>query len=353
MKSSHCIKITLAFLAGIITLLTPLYSTPSSETKATSRPLVIYSHGFGGNRLRVFLVTKGYDHLINYLYGEPKETYRVKHYLFDPQLHHIVSFNYPDVYLDFGIRGSIPNLQNANIAQQADIGHLAKILSRYQEQTHNGVIGYGYSRGAATWLTTLGTGNAPYMPNVLIVEAPFATTHNTSLFAFIKSSLQSLAELFAFDQTTTDHLLKRIVGSFFQQHDVGGTQPINVVANIPHDLPILLVHAQDDAVIPIDDSRKLYLELVKSGHKHVYLLELPEGGHGLCLWGPYGELYRNVVHTFYQKYNLPYNPDFAQGISLENYQPTEQDIENKFQQPLCEPPKVTTTSYKVSFSASI
>ncbi|KJK04433.1 alpha/beta hydrolase [Burkholderiaceae bacterium 26] len=45
------------------------------------------------------------------------------------------------------------------------------------------------------------------------------------------------------------------------------------------DVPVLFLHGDDDQIVPIDDSAKLGVELVKSGTLKVY----PGGSHGMCV----------------------------------------------------------------------
>ena len=45
------------------------------------------------------------------------------------------------------------------------------------------------------------------------------------------------------------------------------------------DVPVLFLHGDDDQIVPIDDSAKLGVELVKNGTLKVY----PGGSHGMCV----------------------------------------------------------------------
>ena len=78
-------------------------------------------------------------------------------------------------------------------------------------------------------------------------------------------------------------------------------------------------------------SYNLYKELLKAGHKKVYLLELASGEHGKLTQCPEHELYRNVIHAFYQENNLPHNKVCAQkGICMLSYcKPTYDEIAKK------------------------
>lgn len=323
------------------------------QAHAKKKVVSIYSHGFGGSKMRVLLLTKGHDGILSYFYGQHKSLLKIGKYLFNPDKHHIVSFNYPDVAIDFGMFGSLPNLSNANVAQGKDIETMHKVLRRYRN--NKDIIGYGYSRGAATWITALGSNDLPTdvtLPKALILEAPFATIQSTSLFSFIKETMDSILQTFPYARTLRNKITHAIFNGFIQQHNVDGTQPINVVNKIDRSIPILLVHAQDDPIIPINDTRKIYLKLVKSGRKNVYLLELPKGGHGLCLWGEYGNLYCSTAHAFYKKYNLPHSKEFAQETDLSKLQPSIQSVQKRINKKKSKKKKTRSKAYTAKVSMS-
>lgn len=328
----------------------PLFLQAEEKKKVVS----IYSHGFGGSKMRVLLLSKGYDGILSYFYGQHESMLNIGKYLFNPDKHHIVSFNYPDVAIDFGIFGSLPNLESANVAQKDDIKTLHKVLRRYRNNKE--IIGYGYSRGAATWITALGCNYLPddvTLPKALILEAPFATIKSSSLFSFIKGAFDALLQTFPYARTLRNQITQAVFNGLIQQHDLNGIQPINVAHNIDTSIPILLVHAQDDPIIPINDTREIYLKLLKSGRKNVYLLELPKGGHGLCLWGEYGNLYCSAVHAFYKKYNLPHCEKFAQEINLSKLQPSITIVEKRINKKKRKKKKITRSkSYTFNISTS-
>ena len=97
----------------------------------------------------------------------------------------------------------------------------------------------------------------------------------------------------------------RYVLSQFPSIDKNGIFPLYCAHTIPKDLPIMLVHSKRDKVVPCLSSRRLYMKLRESGHKHVYLLELTSGQHGKSLRGEDGDYYYYVVHAFYQRYGIP------------------------------------------------
>ena len=133
------------------------------------------------------------------------------------------------------------------------------------------------------------------------VESPFdhvKSVFNTHWFVNIASKLVSKPKIYKFFLWATKHKEK-------------GEHPIDNVANIRHDLPIMFVCTESDGIVPCSSTVNLYKKLRQSGHEHVYLLKFKTGKHGKLLWSKNGKKFRNVVHAFYAKYNLPHNPRFA------------------------------------------
>lgn len=306
--------------------------TKSSDSKALeaapTNPIldktpVLFVHGFGGTKTRRLLYTKGYAKFLSLFYPEQSFAHTSNSYLFDRDLHRISSFNFNDVQVDMGIFGSLPNPFNANLAQVDDIDTLHTNLDKMPKDKP--IIGFGVSRGAATWITTLGSKIITNDLACVILESPFSTTKNVSLYSLIGSCLNFLHTIIpSFNrQKTNDNIFQNI----FPKHNLSGIQPIDVVGMISKDIPILLVHSEQDAIIPINQSRELYIRLRETGHEKVYFLEVNQGDHASLIWGPQSALYCSVVHALYKKYNLPYNPEFAGNIELEEFQPSVQDVQ--------------------------
>ena len=301
------------------TALVPMETTP----KKTKVP-VIFTHGFGGTKTRRLLYTKGYEKFLSLFYSPGAFSHTSTTYLFDREIHNVTSFNFNDVQVDMGVYGSVPNPLVSHIGQEDDIEKLYAHLAKINDQP---IIGFGVSRGAATWLTTLGSKVITKNIAAVILESPFSTTKNTYVYSLI-GSLLDYAQTFIprFDRASTnDQLFQNI----FQSHSLTGIQPLHVIAMIDKKLPILLVHSHQDEIIPINQSREIYLRFKESGHEHIYFLELEKGDHAGLIWGPQGDLFRDVVHAFYKRYNLPCNDEFASKINLDDYQPSILEIQER------------------------
>lgn len=326
------VKILFGLISFLIQGLVAVNNDPaalSTPTPIESKPTVIktpvlFAHGFGGTKTRRLLYTKGYEKFLSLFYNPAAFAHTSTNYLFDRNLHNVTSFNFKDVHVDMGVYGCVPNPLNSPIAQQDDINKLYAHLEKITDQP---IIGFGVSRGAATWLTTLGSKLITKNIAAVILESPFSTTKNTYIYSLIGYWLEYVQTIIpTFDRAQTND---QVFGNIFPGHSLTGMQPIDVVGTIDKKLPILLVHSHQDTIIPINQSRDLYIRLKETDHEHVYFLELEQGDHAGLIWGPQGDLFRDVVHAFYKKYNLPCNDEFASKVNLDSYQPSITEVKDR------------------------
>ena len=227
----------------------------------------IFSHGLGGNKNNATFYKEG-----GILWPKP-----------------IHSFNYPDVTQDDGF-----NAAESSLGQAPDIAALKNAYEQ-AKSTHKDLVFFGVSRGAATIINFLGTNACPEA-KAAILESPF-------------DCVESIARNKAWILGSISH---SVVPSFYKKYDINGPQPIQNVHKIPKELPILFVCSKKDALIPARSTQALYKELKKNGHEHAYILTVNTGAHANILSGDEGIAYRNVVHAFYQKYNMPHHPKCAE-----------------------------------------
>lgn len=292
-----------------------------------TKTTVVYAHGFGGNGLLGHLqYTKGNERLLSYFYNNQKRDYSKWNFLFDVEKHNLISFNFQDILINLGIYGSIPNPFLTHLAQRDDIEQLLKAVTNTINQK---IIGFGVSRGAATWITTLGTKHIEKQIACLVLESPFSSIKNVMLFQVIHFILESIKPLFP--NINPELHATVIMETFFKNYQINGVQPIDAISNLNKNIPLLLVHSKEDAIIPINNSRHLYTKLREAGHDQVFLLELDQGKHAALLKGPQGLLYAQVVHAFFKRYNIPYDDVLAAGINLEEYQPSISLVTEKIQ----------------------
>jgi pimeloyl-ACP methyl ester carboxylesterase len=220
-----------------------------------------------------------------------------KHWILNRPL---AAFDFPDskpAYMEY-------DPKHVNLGQQADIDRLRYAYWRTRQELPDYMMVIGaVSRGAVTAFNCMALHQLEYV-KALVLESPFDTFANV---------VKHLLRRFHIGWIPFSRKLAiRYVKKTFPSFDINGVFPLTVAHMIPHDLPIIIIHGKRDKTIPIKSSRLIYCALLENGHKDVYLLELDEGDHGKLIAGPNGEIYQNVVHAFYRRYDLPHDPLLAQ-----------------------------------------
>ena len=263
----------------------------------------LFAHGLGANQHQAqALMPKNNSHWIlqEPLAGFDFPDSRPKHMDYDPKL--------------------------VNLGQSLDIERLlfAYHKTRNEFPNHKIVLS-GISRGAVTILNTAALNPEEFATNVgcIIAESPFDS---------FSSVVKHLLKRFHIGWIPFSRKLAiRYVKKTFPQFDINGIFPINIAHLIPPGMPIMIVCVDPDKTVPSKSPCMLYTLLVETGHTEVYLLKLAAGNHGKLIMGPEGEVYQNVIHAFYKRYELPYEESFAKkGESILRFcQPNLQEM-NKY-----------------------
>jgi alpha-beta hydrolase superfamily lysophospholipase len=251
------------FLKKLCPVIATVFLLHYSLMSAQTDTIYFFSHGLGGNK---------------------KQAY---HYQQEEQMigNTLITFDFPDV-LPHGF-----NAKEVNLGQEQDVATVEKEFEKIKG-TQDKVVLFGVSRGAATLVNFLGKCPCPEVKAV-ILESPFDHVQSVIEFKYYVSAVHALVPM------------------FFAKYNPHGMQPITSAPTIRTDVPILIICSEQDSLIPCSSSIALYRALKKAGNNHVHLLNVAQGDHGKILWGAKGAEYRNVVHAFYKKYNLPYNGEFA------------------------------------------
>lgn len=243
--------------------------------------------------------------------------------LFKPHIQESILYG-PTAIFDFPDAKKEENDYHAkyvNLGQTRDIQCLVHACNRTRQKLAKceGVVLVGVSRGSAAILNYAALyKNAPI--KAIIAEAPFD---------HLKSIVNHLLKRFHLSwMPFSEKIGMSLAAKRFPDLNINGLFPLNTVSNINKNIPILLVHSQKDAVIPITSVYMLYRALRASGHNHVYLFEIPSGDHGKLMFSRSALAYQNVVHAFYKKYDLPHHVQSAhKGERILKYcQPTMQEI---------------------------
>ncbi len=245
-----------------------------------SKNSFIFSHGFGSAGVKV------------------------KRYIAQGLLpENAVGFNYVDAKkyiepikgLGIGLR-----IRQCCLAQENDIRELTLAINA----TEKDCILYGESRGSSAILNYLGT-----MPK----------SNNKIAGAILDSPFDSLQHVFDFQikrlrltKITSIQSIEKIVSVLLPNYKKNGIQPINVIKNVPTEIPLLIICSQKDTKVPWKSAVILYKALRENNHQKVHILILPYGSHAWIMEGAHKTLYRNVVHAFYKRYGIEHNEEWAQ-----------------------------------------
>lgn len=120
---------------------------------------------------------------------------------------------------------------------------------------------------------------------------------------------------------------KIIFNICFPSYSIQTVPPIISIKKIENkELPILILHSEDDLYIPFSESLSLYKSLINYGFKNVFLATL-KGSHFDQI-AKDSTTYLTAIHTFYKYFNFSYNPDYATN-SVNNYSLDIITVENK------------------------
>lgn len=186
----------------------------------------------------------------------------------------------------------------SSFGQTSDIETLKATYENISDEQLD-IILCGVSRGAATILNFAGTHNDKKI-SAIIAESPFA--HIDDVIEGFSQNIPILKIVPMFIQ-------KKIMQSMYPAYNPQGEQPINLVKNIDKNTPIALICSKGDTLISYRSTIELYKALKTTGHHNTELLILEDGSHANLMNNP---TYKQFIHAFYKKNNLPHNEQWAQ-----------------------------------------
>ena len=225
-----------------------------------------------------------------------KQAYRYK----DLTSHQkIETFDYPDV--NNGIL-RVNRLQSS-LAQENEIERLSLAFDQtIAKKEKNGIL-IGVSRGASAIVNFMGLSN-PERIQAIVLESPFDCVDSIAMSVCHESKLSWIPGIKKCGCS--------LMSFIFCKYKPDGIRPIDCVSKIRKDLPILIIISAKDGLVPVWSSINLYQELRNTGHTNVYLVIFDDGKHAKLINHPKnGIVYRQVTHAFYQKFNLPHDPQLA------------------------------------------
>lgn len=184
-----------------------------------------------------------------------------------------------------------------NFAQKGDLKRLALVYNELAP-SHELVL-FGSCRGATTLLNLLSQPDTLNKDKVhaLILESP-STSLRTLAHQVGKNYVGWLP-----GSPTLVHLFFKV---WFPQYDSHYPSFLDNIAAIPHNLPILIGHVENDKVIAWDDIRILVKALVASGHTELYLARINDPSISHARLSTNAQ-FQNILNAFLERYNIPHN----------------------------------------------
>jgi alpha-beta hydrolase superfamily lysophospholipase len=218
---------------------------------------------------------------------------------------HTSSFNYQDAYWRFEKFGYSKglNLWDSCCGQDNDV---KKLTEQIEAGDSDKIVIFGESRGAVVPLRLFYTNpDNPVLKKIkaLVLDSPFDTMYNALKHRLGQLYLDSIIA-----PDTAEQWLPWILWDY----KLNVPQPIAIIASLPKDIPILFICSETDRRVPHLSALSFYHKLHAQGHDKIHILPLSVGSHGWLMEGKARDIYRNVVHAFYKKYNIEHNSNYAQ-----------------------------------------
>lgn len=292
MKLKSCTYLFLFIFATTLNVLEPRSSVILTDSEV-SDVAYIFAHGLGGN------LSQAYYYLPYVKRNGVTIPDQMDFWLINRPM---VTFDFSEVvWLENNSHTSI-NQEKVSLGQNNDIESLRASYQEAQDKLPEcKFIGFGVSRGAATWINFCAV-HKPENIKALVLESPFDTP-----LAVVKNYIKFLPGA----DFITNTLGNKILKYKFPAWDVQGIVPYDVVDKIPKEIPIFIFHSEKDGLIPVESSKRLSQKLADSDHE-VYLLVLKQGDHANVYFDKECDICTFAIHAFYKKYNLPCNEAYAQ-----------------------------------------
>lgn len=196
-----------------------------------------------------------------------------------------------------------------NVAQEGDLAnHVKRMESFYDECPDSDAIMMGVSRGAATTFQAAALYNKTASEKLEKVRL----IHLEGCFDSVEHVMRCRHPWLLKSDFGMNLVAK--CASWIIAFKKDGTSPIKMVNDFPQDIPVAFITSKKDREVPPICTKTLVRALLKTGHPHVYFLELNNSSHPNYASDNDQDKtdYQNFMHALYQKYGLPHIPDFAE-----------------------------------------
>lgn len=140
---------------------------------------------------------------------------------------------------------------------------------------HGDVVFHATSQGTATTLNFVATLPAADQQRIkLIVLEAVLASGNSAIMHNAKPILGPSTET-----SGCDYSVPYSATSLFPRYSPSGKQAIKSIEDITHDIPIVIVHAKEDACLPYSGACAAYYGLRSQGHENVYFIPCEGSDH--------------------------------------------------------------------------
>lgn len=226
---------------------------------------------------------------------------------------------------------TLGDIRQIDLGQENCIRHFEEQFKADNDTKDKKLIVCCVSQGTATfmnWLTQL-TKEEQGKIKCIILEAVLGSGNNAINHTIEKMFSNKIMYL-PFAKSLLPWLAKI---KYFPAYNPSGKQALSSVQNLPKNLPIIIMHATDDPQLPINDARKLYLELRKQGNNNVYLIEIPIYAHFHVLdYDPEKRNKIKAIQAIYRKHKLPYNKNILpddEKPDIKKFQPSSNEVRKR------------------------
>lgn len=190
------------------------------------------------------------------------------------------------------------NRENMFMGQGKDIETIAQEII----PTENYIL-FGLCRGGAAIINYMALYNPDNIQALVLDEVPANMFDIVEKIVFMDKNGKKIP--------STPIQLERWFRWCFPLYPKNSKNTINTIPFIKNkDLPIFLSYAIKDTTFHFPSSAwKNYIAFKKAGFKNVYLCQLQN--YGQNAQGQDREIYLKSLHSFYKKFGLPYNPEYA------------------------------------------
>lgn len=196
--------------------------------------------------------------------------------------------------------------------------HLAQAV---QKKNQEGVV-YATSQGTATALNYFSKQGNSQKAKALVLEAALASG-NSAVYHTVTGPLMGMDNL------------KNIPGAYYfvpyfanvacPGYRPGGQQAIKSIDKLSTDMPVIIIHSEDDMQLPFDGACALYYRLRQNGNNNVYLISDKGTAHIQIL----DEEKKDVVKRIIKKHLTEQSHD-DDSLDFASYQPDHRQYKKQY-----------------------